>query len=79
MEESESDSPSSEYAIDVNRKKLPDEIWLHIFSFLPQYTILAVIPFVCRLFNSLAFDFSLWRKINLKYSYYHPQFMVQTT
>ncbi|CAK8677385.1 unnamed protein product [Clavelina lepadiformis] len=79
MEESESDSPSSEYAIDVNRKKLPDEIWLHIFSFLPQYTILAVIPFVCRLFNSLAFDFSLWRKINLKYSNYHPQFMIAFT
>ncbi|CAK8677379.1 unnamed protein product [Clavelina lepadiformis] len=62
---SDSDCSSVEYATDVEWSKLPDEIWLQIFSHLPQYTLLTDLRLVSRLFNSLAFDPSLWKVMDL--------------
>ncbi|CAK8677398.1 unnamed protein product [Clavelina lepadiformis] len=66
MEDSVSTFQSEECANFVDWYKLPDEIWLHIFSYLHQHTILSAVRHVCCLFNSLAFDSSLWREINMK-------------
>lgn len=44
---------------------LPDDIWLEVFSFLPQTDLLRV-ALVCRTWNRLSRDSSLWSCLNLQ-------------
>ena len=44
---------------------LPAEIWLNIFKFLPQPTLLFGVPKVCHLFKDMAMVPELWRSVNL--------------
>ncbi|CAK8677383.1 unnamed protein product [Clavelina lepadiformis] len=65
MADSASDRSSGECAGDVDWMKLPPELWLEIFSYLSPVTILNVVAFVCRKFNSLSFHHSLWKELDV--------------
>ena len=51
----------SKKTIKVDWLSLPIEIWLEIFKNLPQMTVLFVIRQVCKVFQHLVFDSSLWK------------------
>ncbi|CAK8673191.1 unnamed protein product [Clavelina lepadiformis] len=52
--------------------ELPDDVWLQIFRFLPQYTILSVICNVCSRFRATAFYSTLWRVLDFRKWDDHP-------
>lgn len=44
---------------------LPDDVWLEVFTFLSQRDLLRIAP-VCRNWNRLAHDSSLWSRLDLE-------------
>eukprot|EP01112_Ceratiomyxa_fruticulosa_P006958 TRINITY_DN1790_c0_g3_i4.p1 TRINITY_DN1790_c0_g3~~TRINITY_DN1790_c0_g3_i4.p1 ORF type:complete len:662 (+),score=107.70 TRINITY_DN1790_c0_g3_i4:470-2455(+) len=55
---------STSQTVHIYLDSLPSEILQHIFSFFPPFPDLFIVATVCKLFNSVAMDKSLWRNVS---------------